>query len=607
MNELRDGTMDTPMSFTNRVFSQFCFAGIHPYTMNFARIAAVDYKPSTSGERIINHCLTNLPVYVAADDDLQLGWDENYIMRNLALHQFEYQHILLMSAMAECLPETYVAAVLSNLSVKHEEGDRFQPTIRSWAGLVRSISGILTTSDFALMVDQRMRLDPYRVTSGHSTSCTNSLVPPAQFARALEALMKLSSTGKGDLTLVGGNFLGWIAAFAELFLGVNVHISARDGHELYSTKTGSEASVRLVFMDDPEATPPATIASQPSNALVLTVMCPPDAHENTVPRIPFTGRVGWEGLLPKVFENCFNKIAHSESKCFVQSVGGVARMFTLMAEDPNTPEELVSKENRLNASSWGVGLIQTLCNWFPELRHLQGRLERLQSLDKTAAGWKCNEGAIGFIRICGCTICGGIPYTDAGGNLIEQPEDKGQLPQSFCLLAIMETILNLALAMSRITVVPSVYPSRAGILCVYQRQVRKLLHAKTLTRDSTGRSRLKALFLNDWNATYSRRLQTAAAIFSGSWPQGDLPENLCALKHEGICAYVMDIQYGEKSSRHQRDKDVIRVLPGHIAFKQRVFTRATTGPPKGISDDDYSWEEASLDHMVSKKLYFKWT
>lgn len=572
--------------------------------MNFARLAAVDYKQSTSGERIFNHCLTNLPVYVATDDDLQFGWDESYILRNPGVHQFEYTHFLLIAALSECLPVDYVASVLSYLSDKYEEGNRIKPTIASWAGVVRATSGILTTSEFALMVDQRMRLDPYRVTSGHSTSCTNSLVPPAQFTRALEALMKLSLDGKGTITLVGGNFLGWIAAFTELFLGLNVQVSARDGHELYSTKTGSEAFVRLVFLDDPEATPLATVSSQPSDALTLVVMCAPDAEEQAIPRIPFTGRVGWEGLLPKVFESSFNKIAHQESKCFVQSVGGVIRVFTLFVEDPNTPEDLVSKENRLNPASWGAGLIQTLCNWFPEMRHLQGRLERLQTLDRTSAGKKCDEGATGFIKICGCTICGGVPYRDQHGVLVEQPEDKGKLPEGFCLLAIMETILNLALAMSRITVVPSVYPSRAGILCVYQRQVQKLLQAKAEAHIHRGTDRMKILFTNDWNANYSRRLQTAAAIFSGSWPQDDLPENLCALKHEGICAYVMDIQYGEKSSRHQRDKDVIRVLPGHIAFKQRAFTRATTGPPKGISYNDYSWEEASLDHMV-KKLYFK--
>lgn len=610
-NELRDGTMDTPLKFSNTLLSQFSFADVHVYTMNFARVSTVIYEPSTSGERVINHCLTNLPVYVAADDRLQFGWNEQYIYRNFGLHQFEYHHILLISAMSECLPEVYVAAVLSHLSDRHETEERIKPTIESWTGIVRSMNGVLTTSDFALMLDQRMRLDPYRVTSGHSTSCTNSLISPADFAKALDALGKLSLERKGELTLVGGNFLGWFATFTELFLDLEVHISSRDGQELYATHRGGAASLHIIYLDEVGSTLAPSLESKISETLTLTIMCPPDAEENTVPRIPFTGRVRWEGLLSMVFESSFNRIAHQDSKCFVQSVGGVARSFQLLAEDPETPDDMISQDNRLNPASWGMGLIQTLCNWFPEMRHLQGRLERLQRLDRTAAFGKCDEGAHGFTKLCGCTICGGLPYLGPNGEWVTPqigigtdppPYDKG-LPQSFCLLAIMETILNLALAMSRITVVPNVYPSRAGILCIYQRQVRKLLYAKGRVA-SIEFDRVKTLFLNDWNAGYSRRLRTAAALFSGSWPETDLPENLCALRHEGISAYVMDIQYGEKSSKHRRDKDVIRVMPGHIAFRQKAYSRVTTGSPKDIKYGDYSWEEVSVDHM-ERKLYFK--
>lgn len=609
-NELRDGTMDMPLAFSNRLLSQFSFAGVHVYTMNFARVSTVIYEPSTSGERVINHCLTNLPVYVAADDRLQFGWNEQYIYRNFGLHQFEYHHMLLISAMSECLPEAYVAAVLSHLSDRHETEERIKPTIESWTGIVRSMNGVLTTSDFALMLDQRMRLDPYRVISGHSTSCTNSLIPPADFAKALDALGKLSIERKGELTLVGGNFLGWFATFTELFLDINVHISSRDGQELYATRGGSRASLRLIYLDEMDATLAPSLESKTSETLTLTIMCPPDAEENTIPRIPFTGRVGWEGLLPKVFESSFNRIAHQDSKCFVQSVGGVARGFQLLAEDPETPDDMISQDNRLNPASWGMGLIQTLCNWFPEMRHLQGRLERLQRLDRMGAHAKCDEGASGFTRLCGCMICGGLPYLGPDGQWITPPSNDSQpppydggLPKSFCLLAIMETILNLALAMSRITVVPAVYPSRAGILCIYQRQVRKLLDAKAKVNPPKF-DRLKTLFLNDWNAGYSRRLQNAVAMFSGSWPETDLPENLCALRHEGICAYVMDIQYGDKSSKHRRDKDVIRVIPGHVAFRQKAYSRVTTGPPQGLKYGNYSWEEVSVDHMA-RKLYFK--
>ena len=48
--------------------------------------------------------------------------------------------------------------------------------------------------------------------------------------------------------------------------------------------------------------------------------------------------------------------------------------------DPAVGPDIISVQNRSNSASWGKGLIQTLSDWFPELRRLQGRMERAQKL-----------------------------------------------------------------------------------------------------------------------------------------------------------------------------------------------------------------------------------
>lgn len=607
VNELVE-SMDKPLSMPNRLLCQFDCAGTNPYCINFARYASVHWKPSTLGERIYNTCLNNLPVHVTADEKLQFGWNENFLYRNSGLHQYEYEHLILIGALSECLPAAYTAAVLHQLGRQWEDEDRVNPSLASWRRTVRALNKLLTTSEFALIMDDRMRLDPYGVTSAHSASCTDTLVPPAAFARALHALGELSIAGSGELTLVGGNFLGWFAAMAELFLSINVEVSSRDRHVLCTTKSDSKALLRLIFVDDMQLI--STLQPPSASPTRLTLMRSSD-EPHMIPQIPFTGRVTWEGLLSKVFGQKFHQVAHQESKTLVKSLGGVARMFQLLAEDPDSPETVISKENRHNSASYGLGLIQTLCNWFPELRHLQGRLERLQTLDRNSTFERCNVGASGLTSLCGCDIC--------SLSTIQRPGQAPEIPQSFCLLAMMETILNMGLAMSRITVVPKLYPSRAGILCIYQRQVHKLIEAKALLPPNTGAevhkfklpesedaekwSRVKILFGNDWNANYSRRLQNACAIFSGSWPRQDLPENLVGLSHEGICAYVLGMQHGDKRPR-RADADVIRVVGGHIAWKQNCFSRASLGRPFGSPESDYSWEEAKCAHL-SQSLYLK--
>ena len=373
---------------------------------------------------------------------------------------------------------------------------------------------------------------------------------------------------------------------------MNVQISSRDGQILHTTKGTSNAQLHLVFVDDINNLTP-TVQAQSSQSLTLTVMCGADARPNEIPRVPFTGRVSWEALLPKVFEHSFHKLAHQESKILVQSLGGCARLFQLVAEDPSSGEDVIAEENRHNQGALGMGLVQTICNWFPELRHLQGRLERLQKLTRDEATNKCEIGAKGLIDLCGCTICATVGlYTD---------HDPEVLPQSFCLLAIMETILNLALAMSRITVVPKMYPSRAGVMCIYQRQVQKLLKVKAYTTNKKPFDRFKTLFGEDWNANYSHRLQHAVAIFSGSWPQRDLPENLGALTHEGVCAYVVALLKGRST---KQDDGLIRVQNGHVAWRQKAYDRVCWKYPEGVAQDDYTWEGVRCKHLP-EDIYFK--
>lgn len=369
-------------------------------------------------------------------------------------------------------------------------------------------------------------------------------------------------------------------------------MTSRDNQVLHASKFDSKALLKLIFVDTIHDLAP-TVDALESKFTALTIMCKADTEANAIPRVPFTGRIGWESLLSRTFENCFHKVAHQESKILVQSVGGAARMFACLAEDPTVPDDIVSQENRANKASLGIGLIQTLCNWFPELRHLQGRLERIQTLPMAEAGKKAEAGARGFITLCHCTICSLVPHY--------AEKDPGTLPQSFCLLAMMETILNLGLALSRVTVVPKLYPSRAGIMSLYQRQVEKLLIAKQDAEEPEARRRFKILFTNDWNAGYSRRLQDAVAIFSGSWPQINLPDELIGLSHEGICAYAMSLQRG---SKRKEDAGLLRVSTGHIFWNQKSYDRACLGRPSGLSSEDYSWESTPCAHL-KQEIYCK--
>jgi hypothetical protein len=163
---------------------------------------------------------------------------------------------------------------------------------------------------------------------------------------------------------------------------------------------------------------------------------------------------------------------------------------------------------------------------------------------------------------------------------------------------MVETIISLGLVLSRMTVSPSIYPSRAGIQSFYASQVQKRLEARGLHWTE----HFRLVYGNEWNAPGARRLQNAAQIFAGSRPEKDLPDNVVALSHEGICAYFVTLEKKKKVEAQEQIK-LIRVVSGGIAVREKVFDRACLGPVKDDDPDD-PWEEVIYEHLEDS-LYCK--
>jgi hypothetical protein len=155
MNTLTTGpneiahNVDTPLSYSNRLLSQAEGLNTDFYTINFARMACVELHVSVAGQRLYNACLTNLQAYRAADERLQFGWGERHLLRNLGVQLYEYEHLLLASALGGFFSETYAGAVFSALADHFEDDNRPKPRLSSFQRFVRGANGnlILETPD----------------------------------------------------------------------------------------------------------------------------------------------------------------------------------------------------------------------------------------------------------------------------------------------------------------------------------------------------------------------------------------------------------------------------------------------------------------------------
>lgn len=642
LNELVED-VNKPLSIPSKLLGQAEGVGIDFYTINYLRMSMREIHIGSQGQRLYNHCLTNLPIHRSADPKFQFGWGEQHMLRNAGVQLFEYEHLLLSSALGEYLSEGYAAAVLSELAGRYEDEERPRPRMASLKGFVRCANGILATSEFPLVVDDRIRLNPYRLPSDglpRAKQPQETLAP----ARIAEALCSLNgrSADRPDLVIAGGDVLGWFSAYADLCLGLDVTLIDEDGTELHraNPSDGWRLKLRFIRLD--------TVPD--SRQLYLRDGATP-ASRPSIHTVIHSGRAMPQAIFNKAFGAAFHRLSHDEAKTFSNALGGLARNWELIAtqevgEAPadEVAHNVISPDNRSNPASWGMGLIQTWTNWFPELRHLQGRMERALKLERAAAGQQCEESILRLEPMCGCYICSS-PSSSSSTSTTTLPKD------GFCLPTLMETIVMLGLALSRVALTPNLYPSRAGVLAMYKSQVRKRLdlqklaaspaasasaspstHFSTIgpassapappaSNDPTNHDwqRHVILFGSDWNSTFPKRIFNALALFAGSWPptMNTYPENLVGLAHEGIAAYSMMLERGTVNGRH-KDDQVIRVVTGAINWRQRTVGKVCVGPPQVVRSEEgigagtgkvvvveggpEGWERIRCRHM-KKDLY----
>jgi hypothetical protein len=584
LNELVED-VNKELHLSNKLLSQVEGTGVDFYTINFLRMSMQEIHIGSQGQRLYNHCLTNLPLHRSGDLRLQFGWGEQHLMRNTGVQLFEYEHLLLASALGEYLSEPYAAAVLNELASRYEDDVRPKPRLASIRHFVKGANGILATSEFPIVVDERIRLNPYRL-PGDGFPFAQQPQETLAADRIAEALCSLNGRRKdqSDLTIAGGDVLGWFSAYADLCLGLDVTLTDEDGKELHRANASADGW-RLVLRFIQLGTVPN------SSHICLRVDKP--ILPRSMHTVHHSGRVMPFAAFNQVFGPAFHRLSRDESKTFANALGGTARGFELLAVKEDVSTDFISPDNKRNTASWGLGLIQTWTNWFPELRHLQGRMERAQKLGAAEASQQCEDCILRLEPLCGCYICS--PTVGSDDNPSNLPQD------GFCIPTVMETIIMLGLALSRVALTPNLYPSRAGMLAMYKSQMRKRLDLKKAETSRYNFKRHMILFGEDWNSTFPKRILNALAMFSGSWPPlAGHPENMIGMSHEGVCAYSMMLERGTKRGRHPDDQ-VIRVVTGSVNWRQKTLQRICIGPIEGVEVID-AWEKLKCEH-IQEDLY----
>ena len=559
------GSFNIPLT----VFSQCTGAGIDIFVNFVTTIFSQEFKLSIQGSRNINNSLNNLPVFSTPDQYLTFGWSTEHALRNegVGQHSGGYEHVALEGTLSDSFSEPYVALVLYHLSKFWALDDDVVPHYEDWRKFVRSSGGIFATSDFGLIVEKYVRLNPLSREASHRDPRFGYPPHPWQLAEALKLLAEVSQTSDKKMIVIGGSIIGWVAAFNDWLLGLPFSIYGANGQCLHPTANEQSSRVLFVYLDD----------SDTLGAEITTWEKDEDKAKTFGSRrlqgIPvfsqFCGRVTWNSLLTHVFGQSFTHLLHEESSPFAQALGCAANL----------------------EGSEGA-FTRTLTTWFPELYRLQGRMEQQLKLSEEAATISYDEQIARFQKACNCGRCQvGMSFSaEATTGLIGK----------FCLPAVVETVVALGIHLTNVTVTPNLYPARGGIKNIYNRVFR--------CKVPTGTQRYLYQALSDLAANQTqRRLETCINIFSGARThmedgseRYDTLPGIVALSREGICAYLMMLE------RPNTPPDVIRVTSGRIGWRHKMFNQACMGNPNLGRPYDLEdvWEEITCSHLA-QPIYCK--
>lgn len=505
------------------------------------------------------------------------------------------------AALTACLLETYTAHTVSQIYIqlfglfkeRKKENiyiDNVQvPSLHSMKSAVQRFAGMMSTSQFATLVEDAMSLDKHGcVTGGTQTRgqkrrdpTSRMIASPYAIADALYELLEIS---RDDSKTQQVQFVGCADA---LNLGVIAHYLIDLPMEVYRYNAGSLEAVdittssvgvkpRVVVLYSESELQENTRSITHGRTVYLHQMTN-IVKDNTSTNfdILLAGRIAWERVLSKTFPDSFKQLIGPLHMHFAAALGSAARIFQGLAEgDPSVPQEWLTDCRTYSSQSFGAEYIHFAETKLPELKGLwkkpaaQSHISNMvhQSYKEAEIEF---EKTLSFISAsCNCKTCSldGKPDPQGYTKKFDKQDDSRQW---YCLTALTTTIIRLIRVLSGIeTALPRLYPARAGVEWLFNQQ--KLRHQRQRQKSRTGTSAQIEYFVQrvldrnprgDKYATDFSPLTIAAVLFSGELPKSDTNSYTSAITSKGICAYYRIL---DDPSRQANIAGHIRVIPGAV-------------------------------------------
>lgn len=536
------------------VLSRCAAANVDPYTLVFGQIVAYDFPLPIQGHRNIQDALASLPLRSSFDSALWFGFGIKSLARTLGTTDQGCSLLALCAALTECFLEDYASEVLHHLAVYHKSSTDVSPALSQWLSIVQACAGVLTTTKFTLLADTHMRLTAAAITLESDSPCSTEDLPcpgPSDLADVLHSIGQVLSKKIDSIYIVGPGATGWIAAFAEWLFDMRVCILNELGAVIYANCEQPASAHVTVQAGNPANGQSLHVATKSYHLADHRRLVRETLGNSNV--APPTDRVAWSECLKTLFGRCFERFMQApEIVGIVLACDSAlcARREKLLPDPKHHDVSTAPRRGYLDI------LIKYLTELSPVLLHIGNTLTMTNDQLVIRAG----ESLQRLRHLCSCSDCTeGRPALDQEGT-------------TFCLVAILYFIIDVAGLLSDHNVGQTVFPLRSALADLYWAKIPWLQYGLSVRPEVI-------LFSSIESDQALVRLAKPFEILMGSYMRGDHAE-VAAISFGGVCAYREILEV------FSADKHTIKLfsfIPGRVEWDGKAYASVKNSTAEPIT------------------------
>lgn len=575
-----------PITATIDVLARVSAASVDTYSLTVALIIAQRFQLGEKGKRRVSEAIAGLQQVSGWGSVVSLGFGVESLVRILDRTDEGNCTVALLAALSECYHENHVANTIYEMIVMFDPPKDKRPSVSQWLALVKACSGVLSTTTFPKVAEFYMTLDGKahvrrQKAKGLGQDC-RGWASPRSLAETLLALARVSKGEFKSIEVCGNGNAGWVAAVAQWLFDLHVIIQAKDGHVLFRScaqDVDAQVKVRYTGTIQSEESRDSSKGIYPAELMVATrtfylkdVSKLMPTPQDAVNYFHVSGRVEWANCLTATFGKDFSDL--TKVKQTLGKVIGCAARFLKGCIDcePCIADEnyLISFLQLYSAESSGIGLVEVIVKYFPEIANIKLHMVDMQKIRTAREAATEYEGHIENLRrLCCCPIC-----TPVDEDVLREQALENYRP--FCYVVIAETITVLGQTLSNTDIRGNLLPSRIGIELAYDLQLSLITKEVRKAPESEELEMLSEKFgsiANTVGALVARstgfsRLQQCLSLFSRGSARPTGHAHICALSDAGICAFMNSLC--DPATDQERTYRVT-VMAGRIEKDERPY------------------------------------